>query len=195
MRELARPVQLVAAATLALFFAVGALAVWVYFAARHSSERNRDLIHQLQRQTDRQDAQLQGAVYVICIKLGETDKNCKKLARGLLLPRDFDASKLTSAGRVEQIVGPRGLQGLQGLSRVIIRAGLTGAKGKAGVNGMRGPPGAQGPPGRNGVQGPPGAKGDAGARGPQGPPGPRGLTGARGPTGPCFPKPRCQETP
>jgi hypothetical protein len=198
----ARAVGLVGATTLLLIAAVAVLFILGYLSNRHAVQRNRALIMQLNRETDRQDAQFKRAIFTVCLKLGETSKSCKEFANGLLLPRDFDANAIKKAGRVEKIIGPQGLRGLPGLSRIIFRAGLNGSRGSRGASGLRGPPGPQGPRGAPGVQGPVGPRGQAGtsgkdgARGPQGPPGARGSTGpagARGPTGPaCFPPVTCR---
>jgi hypothetical protein len=195
----ARAVGLVGATTLLLIAAVAVLFILGYLSNRHAVQRNRALIMQLNRETDRQDAQFKRAIFTVCLKLGETSKSCKEFANGLLLPRDFDANAIKKAGRVEKIIGPQGLRGLPGLSRIIFRAGLNGSRGSRGIRGSTGPAGPRGAPG---VQGPVGPRGQAGtsgkdgARGPQGPPGARGSTGpagARGPTGPaCFPPVTCR---
>jgi hypothetical protein len=198
----ARAVYLLGVATIVLILAVSGLFVWLFLVNRHAVAHNRMLIAQLNRETARQDAQFRRGIYVICIKLGEEAKSCKALARGLLLPKDFDTTAIVKAGRVEKLVGPQGLRGLPGLSRIIFRAGLNGSPGSRGARGLRGPPGPPGPRGVQGSEGPRGQAGAngkdgaAGARGPQGPPGARGSTGpvgARGPTGPaCFPPTTCR---
>jgi hypothetical protein len=195
----ARAVGLVGATTLLLIAAIAGLFILGYLSNRHAVQRNRALIMQLNRETDRQDAQFKRAIFTVCLKLGETSKSCKEFANGLLLPRDFNANAIKKAGRVEKIIGPQGLRGLPGLSRIIFRAGLNGSRGSRGIRGSTGPAGPRGAPG---VQGPVGPRGQAGtsgkdgARGPQGPPGIRGSTGpagARGPTGPaCFPPITCR---
>ncbi|MDE3167811.1 MAG: collagen-like protein [Acidobacteriota bacterium] len=109
------------------------------------------------------------------------------------------------------VVGPPGLQGLQGpagatgpqglpgLTGPIGPSGPTGAQGPTGAMGVTGPQGATGPTGpvgptgASGVQGAVGLAGPLGAtgptgpvgiQGPQGPSGAQGLAGAAGPAGP-----------
>jgi hypothetical protein len=180
----ARAVRHVGLTTAVLFLAVAGLAVWLYHVNHDRSIKNRELIMRLDRDVARQDAQLKRAVKTLCIKLGETPKNCEKFANGLLLPRDFNPTALTHAARVETLVGPRGLRGLPGLGKIIFKAGLNGSKGSRGLRGERGPAGLQGPRGFTGRLGP---GGPAGPRGPIGPQGAQGAQGARGASGPPGP--------
>lgn len=214
----ARAVHLLGIVTIVLFLAVVGLSVWFFLSNRQAVQHNRDLIAQLDREAVRQDAQLTRALYTICIKLGEKPRPCHKFANGLILPRGLNARTLTHAAAMETIVGPRGLRGLPGLSKIIFQAGLNSSPGTRvrvgprglrgvpgrsvvgakGASGLRGPAGPQGPPGkngsngRNGPPGPAGAHGLVGARGPTGAPGPPGATGPvgpPGPPGPCKPPP------
>jgi hypothetical protein len=154
--------------------------LWLYFTNRDAIQRNAALLTQLHQESDRQDNQLTRAVYILCIKLGEKPKTCFKFTQGLLLARNFDAAALRRAGRVEALVGPRGLRGLPGLSTVIFRAG---PKGLTGIRGKRGLQGTQGIRGNQGFRGATGKRGLRGVIGPQGPQGPQGLPGPLGPRG------------
>lgn len=71
---------------------------------------------------------------------------------------------------IQNIIGPKGEQGIQGLK------GEVGATGAQGIQGIKGDTGAQG------VQGPQGVKGDTGATGPKGDKGERGIQGPVGST-------------
>ena len=73
------------------------------------------------------------------------------------------------------MVGPKGDQGL---------TGLTGAQGPIGLTGLTGLTGAQGPIGLTGATGPQGPGGASGGRGPAGPDGANGINGATGAQGP-----------
>lgn len=86
------------------------------------------------------------------------------------------------------LIGPKGEQGIQGLT------GERGPKGDAGMRGIQGPKGEQGEqgpqgiPGPRGATGPQGPRGEQGIQGPQGPQGERGLKGDTGNTGPQGPQ-------
>jgi hypothetical protein len=159
--------------------------LWLYFTNRDAIQRNGALLTQLHQESDRQDSQLTRAVYILCIKLGEKPKACFKFTQGLLLANNFDAAALRRAGRVEALVGPRGLKGLPGLSTVIFRAGpkgLKGRQGRQGVQGIRGNQGFRGVTGKRGLRGVRGPQGVQGVQGVQGLPGPIGPRGVPGPT-------------
>jgi hypothetical protein len=77
------------------------------------------------------------------------------------------------------MVGPKGDQGLTGLTGAQGPIGLTGAQGPIGLTGLTGAQGPIGLTGATGPQGPGGASGGsgpAGAAGPAGPAGPAGIT-------------------
>ncbi len=78
---------------------------------------------------------------------------------------------------VGQIVGPQGVQGIQGTTGP---QGLPGVDGLVGPQGVTGNDGAMGP---SGPQGPTGATGSIGARGDDGVTGATGADGMQGPTG------------
>ncbi|MEE7538826.1 collagen-like protein [Enterobacter kobei] len=90
-----------------------------------------------------------------------------------------------TAAQKEEIRGPKGDTGPQGIQ---------GVKGDTGPQGIQGDIGATGPQGPIGLQGPKGDKGDTGPQGPQGTQGIQGFTGPMGPkgdkgdTGPQGPK-------
>ncbi len=67
-----------------------------------------------------------------------------------------------SKSQVQDLIGPRGYNGTQG---------LPGPPGPRGYNGTQGFSGPRGPRGYNGTQGPSGAPGQPGYNGTQGPPG------------------------
>lgn len=179
----ARAVRFVGATTLLLIAMTTGLFVWLYLTNRHAIQHNHRLVASLARESNRQDEQTRRAVYVICRKLGEKTSNCKKLARGVLLPRNFEAPALGKTKTIEKmvtkkvvVVGAKGPRGSTGLSRTIFKT----------FPGAIGPKGDRGPRGPRGIQGPTGPKGQD-LKGDKGDPGTRGATGSTGPVGPQGP--------
>ena len=84
-------------------------------------------------------------------------------------------------GEGASLVGPTGLQGVDG------EQGPRGERGATGAEGPRGPKGDNGEKGEIGPQGEQGPAGENGAAGPIGPQGPKGDSGDTGPIGPQGP--------
>lgn len=85
--------------------------------------------------------------------------------------------------KLGNIMGPQGIQGIQG------PIGAQGPKGDQGIQGQTGPQGPQGDKGATGAQGPKGDQGVKGETGAQGPQGTQGIQGPIGPVGPQGPLP------
>src|SRR6266496_5836 len=140
------------------------------------------LNHKLNREVDRQrtgemrrDLELRLAIFTICRSDGRTEKECRQIASGVILP----ALTRAQEAQIVKILGQPGTAGALGPQ------GIRGLIGKAGVRGQRGNDGERGPagsPGSRGERGPPGARGPMG---PAGPPGPHGVPGIQGPPGPA----------
>lgn len=157
-------------------------------------------------QTQRQDTQVRKVAYTLCRSTRHTPKECKRIAKGVIIPSPiFTIKSIKTLGTTTLVTivergpkgslglrGPRGFPGLRGLM------GFTGPRGLRGFAGSNGTDGKNGINGKNGIRGPQGIQG---ARGPQGLQGLQGLQGARGPCNglpagarwpknlpiPCFP--------
>jgi len=183
-------------------------AVWrAENASRHEAEnrkigdkRNAQLIrrqNELQRANlliqIRQDNQLRRATYTLCRSFGKTPRQCKKIAKGVVIKSTILPGRQGPPGPQGK-QGPKGATGNSGtitLRQLIIKVFKEeGLQGKTGPRGPKGEKGATGAPGKNGTNGVNGAPGKNGAQGPKGEPGPRGAQGAQGPrglTGPAGP--------
>jgi hypothetical protein len=103
------------------------------------------------------------------------------LTKTLFGPKNLDGSWPPGVS----MVGPKGDQGLTGLTGAQGSIGLTGSQGPFGLTGAQGPiglTGATGPAGATGATGPTGATGATGPTGATGATGPTGATGATGPS-------------
>ena len=108
---------------------------------------------------------------------------CYLKTSGTLRVIDKQAGKTCNARTETELAwnqqGPKGDQGLPGVS------GVAGVKGDSGTPGVNGLPGAKGDPGVPGTNGINGADGAPGAKGEPGVPGSNGLDGAPGAQGPA----------
>jgi Collagen triple helix repeat (20 copies) len=122
------------------------------------------------------DAQIRFSAYVLCRSEGRTPKQCRQVARGIILPPALTLDEIEAKlGKIAEIRVQRiFVKGQPGQS-------IRGPQGKQGSKGVRGAVGAEG---ARGIQGPPGSgqRGPPGTRGPQGPqgnPGPPGVPGTQ----------------
>lgn len=140
------------------------------------AKRARKIATDAEAETRRRDLQLQLVVFRVCRSGGHTVKECRRIARGAILPIRLTPKERTRIIKILGRIGPRGPIGLPGLKGPPGPAGPAGPKGSSGSRGPQGLRGSRGQTGERGSTGAPGPRGPVGPQGPQGPPGQPGPT-------------------